>query len=294
MGVCVAAWWHWALTAHDYPVNVRQPDTSPVTTDKPLVSELTQPFEEKASIPIIYEEEPIQAYDTVRNPDVNVVVTENRRLAEINRNLNGQLTDTLNWILENFKGKEHIPTHLAAHLQLAGVTDNFLLHEQAKEYLAVSPYEEELVNEALITSRDIMVSVEDELLTMSNPDPDRVVLHIPPYPEEGAMIREQMYDALEHALGEHRLSRFLAVTEDNIDSTFHLFGNAARTITFKHEYYEGEEYPQFVIQNAWITNDEQNRRLVQATEEAVDVLPEDYASYVSWLPLDFWVPVSEP
>lgn len=237
------------------------------------------------------DDDSVSAYDTVTAPNLDAVVSENRRLAETNRKLNGQLVDTLNWILDNFKGKEPIPAHLTANLQLSGLNDEFLLHDDILDFLEISPREEELVNGALVASRDVMHSIEQEILNLSSPDPNRMVLRIPPYPEDGAVIRDELYNALEYALGEHRLNRLLGAAQKDIESNFHLFGNAARTITFKHEYYEDSLYPQLVIHDAWVTNDEENRRHVQATSEAVAVVPEAYINFVPWLPADFWVPL---
>ena len=247
--------------------------------------------EEQSPAAMPVDDDSVSAYDTVTAPNLDAVVSENRRLAETNRKLNGQLVDTLNWILDNFKGKEPIPAHLTANLQLSGLNDEFLLHDDILDFLEISPREEELVNGALVASRDVMHSIEQEILNLSSPDPNRMVLRIPPYPEDGAVIRDELYNALEYALGEHRLNRLLGAAQKDIESNFHLFGNAARTITFKHEYYEDSLYPQLVIHDAWVTNDEENRRHVQATSEAVAVVPEAYINFVPWLPADFWVPL---
>lgn len=289
----VLAPWEALLNRADYTVaQLRTPDPAGEQKDEvehpPLDRE---PLQKQVPIPTGGRDDPVRTYDTVAEPNLDIVVSENRRLADANRKLNGQLVDTLNWILENFKGKEPIPTHLAAHLQLPGINDEFLLHDDILDFLEVSPREEEIVNGALVASRDIMHSIEQQILTMTSPDPDRIVLRIPPYPEDGAVIRDELYNALEYALGEHRLNRLLGVAQEDIESNFHLFGNAARTITFKHEYYEDTSGPQLVIHDAWVTSDDGNRRHVQATAEAVAVVPEAYINFVPWLPADFWVPL---
>jgi hypothetical protein len=219
--------------------------------------------------------------------DLEELEQENDQLAQLNHRLKAQLEDILNWILVNFKGRFPLAAGSVHRLDMEPVTADLMLHPEVAEFLHITPAEEAIINDAFAYADSFINQIEYEMMSYSVPHPDQAVLRIPPYPEDGELLRDDLYTSLESALGIARFDTMLDITEDELNKTFHRFGDATRTIIFEVTYNPEDNTPQLLIKDGWVYRDEQNRKIVEATEEVVDDLPLKYAQYYDYLPMDF-------
>ena len=141
-----------------------------------------------------------------------------------------------------------------------------------------------MLNDAFAYVSAVVDQIEQATLTLTRPGPEKVIVHIPPYPGEGEELRGELYAAIESTLGPNRFNRFLDVSEEGLESSFHLFGNASRTIILETLYSEEDEVPQLRVKDGWVIQEDENKRIIQATETTLTELPDDYAKYLDDLP----------
>ena len=216
--------------------------------------------------------------------DGSVLAEENRQLKQQNRELQGRLSAIMNWILANFRGKYPLSEGQMSRLQLQPVNGDFTLSDEVTDFLKVTPVEKEDINDALAYARDYLSQIEAALITVTNPRPDKVILHIPTFPEEGKALQEDLYSAIDVTLGPTRFDRFLTVAETGLKSNFSYFGEASRTMVFELAYAQDGGSPMLKIKDGWVIEIEPGLRSVTATETYVTNLPAGYAGYLSWLP----------
>lgn len=218
---------------------------------------------------------------------------ENRQLRDENAALKGRLVAVLNWILTNFRGKYPLSESSMARLQFPALNENYTLHPELAEFLKITPGEEANINDALAYAKDYLGEIEAALITATNPNPEKVVLHIPAFPEDGKVLQEDLYSAIEITLGPDRFDRFVKVSESGLKSNFYQFGEAARTMVFELVYEDGQPAPQLKIKDGWIVELGPDSRMVTATESVVTNLPARYNAYAAWLP-DYVVDYATP
>ncbi|MBN1270574.1 MAG: hypothetical protein JXB04_13370 [Kiritimatiellae bacterium] len=223
--------------------------------------------------------------------DAEELLSENRRLAAMNRKLQNQLIEVLNWILLNFKGKYPLAEKNLAKLRLDPVTADSRLNGDVAEFLNITAEEEAMINDALSYARAIVQEIQDDNTTLTAPSADKVIVRIPAFPEEGALIREDLCAALEITLGADRFDRFMDVSNEGLETHFDHFGNAARTLIFELVYAGRNEPPLLTIKDGWVIQEEDGRKVIQATESTVEALPEEYADYADVLPGGVQFPV---
>lgn len=209
---------------------------------------------------------------------------ENQRLRSEYAQLQGRLVAVLNWILANFRGKYPVGENYMSKLQITPLNDDFTLHPEARDFLQITAGEEAKINDAMGYARDVLAEIEAAIITVTNPRPDKVVLHIPRFEEEGQVLRDDLYSALEITLGANRFDRFIQVSESGLKSNFCQFGEAARTMVFELQYSDGEPAPLLRIKDGWVVDIGPNAQMVTATESVVTNLPGKYNQYASWLP----------
>lgn len=130
-----------------------------------------------------------------------------------------------------------------------------------------------------------MASLESRFLTVTQRAPEHVLLHIPPYTQEGAAMQDDLYQAMETVLGADRFDRLLDAGEKDLIKRYHYFGTAARTMTFELTAADDPKDPPFLaIRDGWVIPDGPGKRSVQVTEAAVREMPREYLPYLSWLP----------
>ena len=209
---------------------------------------------------------------------------ENVRLRTQNNELKSRLVSVLNWILENFRGKYPLSEAHMAKLQIPPMTDDYTLHPDALSFLKVTPDEEQKVNDAFAYARQTLDEIEAAIITVTNPRPDKVILHIPTFPEDGKVLQEDLYAALDTTLGQDRFDRFLQVSESGLKQSFYQFGEASRTMVFELAYDSESTTPQLKIKDGWVIDLGPNSRQVTAVESFVTNLPAKYNGYLAWLP----------
>ncbi|MBP7829060.1 MAG: hypothetical protein KA248_04000 [Kiritimatiellae bacterium] len=209
---------------------------------------------------------------------------ENRRLNGEVQDLRGRLVGVLNWVLTNFKGTYPLPETFMARLQVPPVTEDFTLHPEAAALIKVTPEEEQKINDIFAYARSYLAEIEAAMLTVTSPRPDKVILHIPPFAEDGAALREDMYAAMEITLGPDRFDRFIKVSEAGLKSSFYRFGEASRTLVFELVYAGAGEPPRLKIKDGWIMETAPGGKEITAVESTVTNLPAGYAAYSPWLP----------
>jgi hypothetical protein len=209
---------------------------------------------------------------------------QNRRLRSANQVLEERLSAILNWILVNFRGKFPLPESLFGRVRINPLMDGELLNPEVAELLKMTHDEEERMNDAFAFAFDYLREIEAAILTVSNPKPGKVILHIPAFHEDGAFLKEDLYRALEATLGQSRFGRFLAVAEDGLKENFYQFGEASRTMVFELTYVGNDPRPQLLIKDGYVVEIGPDTRSVTAVESVVTNLPAKYAAYMGWLP----------
>ena len=232
------------------------------------------------------EENVVGATDPMADPAIKAsrLNEENLKLRTRNNELQNRLVAVLNWILANFKGKYPLSETYMSKLQIAPLTEDYTLRSEALDFLKVTPDEEQKVNDAFAYARQTLDVIEATILTVTNPRPDKVILHIPTFPEDGKILREDLYAALDATLGQDRFDRFLQVSETGLKQSFYQFGEASRTMVFELAYKSNSAAPQLKIKDGWVIELGSNSRQVTAVESYVTNLPPKYHSYLAWLP----------
>ena len=209
---------------------------------------------------------------------------ENLKLRTQNNELQNRLVAVLNWILANFKGKYPLSETYMSKLQIPPLTEDYTLHPEALNFLKVTPDEEQKVNDAFAYARQTLEEIEATIITVTNPRPDKVILHIPAFAEDGKVLQEDLYAALDATLGQDRFDRFLQVSETGLKQSFYQFGEASRTMVFELAYKSNSTTPQLKIKDGWVIELGPNSRQVTAVESYVTNLPPKYNAYLAWLP----------
>ena len=212
---------------------------------------------------------------------------ENRRLSADNQQLQGQLKDLYAWVLVNFRGKYPVPETFMSKLRIVPVNDDYTLNPELAEFLRVTSEEEEQINKALQTSAQSLQSIETATISVRSPRPDKVILSIPAFEQEGKVLQEDLYAALEGTLGGGRFDRLIQVAEQDLCASFYHFGEASRTMIFELADNGGTGPSQLIIRDAWIVPDGAQSRTIEAHESTVTNLPAHYRTYVAWLPESF-------
>jgi hypothetical protein len=239
---------------------------------------------------------------TIANPDqapVNDAMAKSEteleaevdRLTALNSKLETQLVDILNWILANFKGRYPLSETALPKLKLNPVTEEFTLHPEVAEFLNISPDEELLLNDAFTYARAVIREIEDEELRLTDQGAGKTIVHIPSYPEEGEILREELYGALEVTLGDNRFDRFLTVSEEELEKGFHHFGNASRTIIFELAEVDPYGQPIVRVKDGWVMAGDNNERIIYATETLLNDYPREYTDYIQYLPPSLQLPL---
>lgn len=201
---------------------------------------------------------------------------ESATLRTENTALKTQLEDLLNWILVNFKGRYPLSDKHLDRLQLQAAGEDYTLDPDVAEFLSITPEETTRINEAFAFARAAMQRLEDETMQITVEAPDRAAVAVPPYPEEGAALRDDLYARMDAVMGADRFGRFLQVSQGALDERYHGFGQAARALLFSLEKAEGQELPLLKIRDEWTTADGDGKRSIRATEWLTSEVPDAY------------------
>lgn len=212
------------------------------------------------------------------------LIAENQRLREANAVLQDRLRALLQWIIANFRGRFPVPENLLAQMNVPVLTDEDLLNPQLSELLRLSADEEERLNDALAYAVEYLTDIESAILTVSEPRPGKIILHIPTFKDNGQLLKEDLFAALEATLGRDRFDRFLKVAGAGLNERFYHFGEASRTMVFELVYNENETTPRLLIKDGYVLEIGSDTRQISAVETVVTNLPQKYTAYLAWLP----------
>lgn len=203
-----------------------------------------------------------------------------------NARLRGRLDDMLNWILDNVRGTFPLPEGQMANLQLTPVDTNMATSGDLAELLRLNDEEIDRLDAAFLGTRSVLQELETENISVDQPSESQVVLNIPPYAEDGQLVREELYNELKKTLGAARFDRFLQVAETGLDEQFEYFGEADRTLQFEtlRDDQSGED--QLFVRDERVrpAKDDPLRQNITASERIVTELPAEYYPYWNWLP----------
>ncbi len=223
----------------------------------------------------------------------NDLAARNRDLEALNQKLKQQLTDILNWILVNFKGKHPLPEKNLARLNLPPVTEQCTLHPDVRDFLHISATEEELLNDAFQYTSGALQQLAYERMEINYTNESKVVFHVPTFPDEGRLARAELYGALQETLGPARFNSFLSVTAVGMDNSFMSFGEASHTVVVEPIIAENGSDLYLRIKDGWVRLNEDNTRSITATEAVVAAIPRRYADYIPYLPDYMQLPLEQ-
>ena len=216
--------------------------------------------------------------------EVSNAQQEMDRLRKLNAQLQSQLAEILSWMLANYKGRYPLAEHQITNLSFHAVSDSFGLNPAVAEFMHLQSNEVVMINDLLSYGGTLVNDLVAENISVTESESGKVVLHIPPFQEEGALLREDVYSALEATLGPYRFDRFMDITAGKMDEDFNYFGDASHTIIIEPIYTETDDGLQWRIRDGWIILEEDSSKTIKATETVVRTLPEEYDKYVNYLP----------
>ncbi len=273
------------LVAHEYEGGTSAPavaSVSPPAGDRPL--EPVRPPEgvrTRAAVPVA-----AKAAATVPGNASSDLEREIFRLEMENARLRARLDDMLNWILDNVQGTFPLPDGQMANLRITPVYDDMSASDDLIAVLRLTPEEAEKLDGAFWTMRHALYEASADYLSAQTDSDHQATLNIGPYDGEGEAVREALYASLRNTLGMARFSRFLQISEDELEQQFDYFGKSDRMIQF--EAFEDEESgaTQLFIRDQRILmmdDDGLNQRII-ASERVLTELPVEYNAYWSYLP----------
>ncbi len=201
------------------------------------------------------------------------------------REASSRYEELANWVLANMRGRFLLKEKHVGRLRFVPVSDDFKVHPELADFLAVNDRETGLLNDILQYGRTTLVDLQNRFLIVTNPAPETVELFIPPFEEEGAALREDLYAAMRSILGPDRFARMIAVGEEEFARAYDYFGAASRSVTF--QLVPGEkprDPPHLVIRDSWVIQKDESHRVTETSEAAVRELPARYTPYLAWLP----------
>ena len=203
-----------------------------------------------------------------------------------NARLRGRLDDMLNWILDNVRGTFPLPDGQMANLRLVPVDTNMAVSEDLVAVLRLNDEEVDRLDAAFMGTRSVLQELETENISVDAPSESQVVLNIPPYAEDGQLVREELYNELKKTLGAARFDRFLQVAETGLDEKFEYFGEADRTLQFEAVKDEQSGAAQLFVRDQRVRpgKDDPLTQNITASERIVTELPAEYYPYWNWLP----------
>jgi hypothetical protein len=203
-----------------------------------------------------------------------------------NVRLRSRLEDMLKWILANVRGTFPLPEAQMANLRVSPVDEDMAVSADLAELLRLNDRELERLDTAFIGTRSVLQDLELENIFVQEPAENQVVLNIPPYAEEGQLVREELYRELKTTLGTARFDRFLQVAETGLAEKFEHFGEVERTLLFEAFHNDDSGDSQLFVRDQRVvpSPDDPLRQDITASERIVTELPKEYYPYWNWLP----------
>lgn len=219
-----------------------------------------------------------------REAELAALKDAEENLTAENEKLRGHLNDLLNWILVNFRGRYPMPESMMGRVAMPAVADDFTVHAELAEFLKISPEEQDRLNAAFASARDMLQQAEAGVMKAESPTPNSAVVDIPPFEAEGETVRQTLVSAFEQALGAARSERLQQVAAADLDRQFSDFGKVHRTLRFELVYADGSGEPLLKVRDERVRAGQDGRRRIEATEFESRDVPEEYRFYLSRLP----------
>lgn len=203
-----------------------------------------------------------------------------------NARLRSRLDDMLNWILDNVRGTYPLPENQMGNLKIDPVDKDMAVSADLAQLLRLNDEEIERLDTAFLGTRSVLQELGNENIAVKEPAENQVVLNIPPYPEEGQQVREELYGELKKTLGAARFDRFLQVAEPTLEARLDYFGQADRTLEFETVEDAASGNSQLFVRDERVvpSKEDPRRQDIVAFEQVVTELPEEYYAYWNWLP----------
>ncbi len=203
-----------------------------------------------------------------------------------NARLRGRLDDMVNWILDNVRGTFPMPENQMGNLRVVPVDDDMAVSDDLVQLLRMGDEEIARLDAAFMGTRSVLQDLEAENIAVDEPAENQVVLNIPPYAEEGGLVREELYGELKKTLGAARFDRFVQVAEAGLDEKFEYFGEVDRTLQFEAMEDEVSGVAQLFVRDERVlpSKDDPLRQDITASERIVTELPAEYYPYWNFLP----------
>ena len=206
-------------------------------------------------------------------------------LQTAHRAVSRQYEELANWVLTNLRGRFLLKDRHVGRLRFAPVGEDFSVHADLADFLAVNEQESGLMNDLFQYGREALLGLQRQYAVATQAAPGQVSIYIPPFDREGAVLREDLYSGLQTVLGADRFNRMIAVGGDELTRAYDYFGAAARTLVFELAMDPAvSKDPYLVIRDAWVIPKDASRRITETSEEAVTELPARYNPYLALLP----------
>lgn len=219
-----------------------------------------------------------------------------QQLAAENRRLQTAMEDLKNWILDNFQGKVPLSERLMGRVRLPALTDDARFDPDLAEFLGVNEAEQQSLDTAFAQTLTLIRTAESGVMQLKAESSGVGEVIIPPFPDIGAGIEEDLYGELGGVLGQDRFDRFCAVAGNDLDRRMNYFGRAERRLRFESRVAADGSPKLFIRDETALTDQKTGIRRIEATEQTTAEVPEAYLPYLTRLvavtPAE--APASEP
>lgn len=258
------------------------PDPAP-PADTPTVNQPAEPRTPRIRLPKALVRIPTPPHgtpeDTMRDKFMALVLE--------NEAIQNQMSDLLNWILDNFQGRFPLKESALSHLDLPLLDDRFALHPDLADFMNISTDEQFLMEDAFNFTRGTLRVLQEQNMSVTSPTPAQVMMTFAEFPEEGRALQEDLYAALEASLGPERLERMLTVSEEQLKAGFDYFGQASRTLMFEIILDEADNELKVVVNDGWFNGENPDQLVYTETESVLSSLPVQYVDFQYLLPESF-------
>lgn len=209
---------------------------------------------------------------------------KNTELVRRNLALTTQFEGMAAWVLDNYQGKYPLPLDLVSRLRIPPVSSNFTVSGEIASFLKITPAEQRVLDESLVSTREKLAKTEASLVSVSASDDNSVTLYVPPFETLGTAMREDLYGTLETTLGAPRFDKFVDVSKQELEEAYHYFGAAARGITISLMPQQGGDAAYLMITDGWQVRDSESVTKINGKQTATREIPAEYSGYLNLLP----------
>ncbi len=198
-----------------------------------------------------------------------------------NRALQIQLDNVYGWILTNVQGCFPLPAVMLSYLDFPAATTDDRLPADLVAWLRITPEEQLAMEQSYAVTRLDLDALAMARAEVSLLEGEAAEVLIPPFPDEGAVVRNQLLADADRILGAYRSARFQQTAGRDLERRFAHFGDAERRIRMTLEAAEAPETaPRLRILDSWSRTDEDGVTRVESTEWATGEPPDAYQPFM--------------